>query len=226
MENVAEGIFTQLLIKLQEQAIIERANLLHKNHMENLRNLLISGAKLNEMNVLYNSLFRKNLAFGAVADANADAVANADSEKEKDNKTKDSSITDIPEGEESSQKKISLKQKPIRFIIQRDKKDESSNFLEKKNFLVKEVQKENSEKMDKKFICNMEHCQKEYRSKENLILHIKNKHNDEKPYFCKFCSKKYSHRSGKFKFFFYFFTIFTKIFTKILLDIIFFKFLC
>lgn len=41
-------------------------------------------------------------------------------------------------------------------------------------------------------------CNKSYKSKENLNLHIKNKHLGLKPYSCDFCSSKFSHRNGKF----------------------------
>jgi len=40
-------------------------------------------------------------------------------------------------------------------------------------------------------------CSKSYKSKENLNLHIKNKHIGMKPYNCDYCSSKFSHRNGK-----------------------------
>jgi hypothetical protein len=47
------------------------------------------------------------------------------------------------------------------------------------------------------FVCNREGCEKKYKSKENLNLHIKNKHDMIKPYFCRFCLSRFSHRNGK-----------------------------
>lgn len=58
-------------------------------------------------------------------------------------------------------------------------------------------QKQNSShhKMNLKiFIC---FCGKIYKSKENVILHIKNIHLDEKPYSCEICHTGFSHRNGK-----------------------------
>ncbi len=46
------------------------------------------------------------------------------------------------------------------------------------------------------FRCDFEGCKKAYKSKENLILHQKNKHLGLKPYQCRFCSLKFSHRNG------------------------------
>jgi hypothetical protein len=51
--------------------------------------------------------------------------------------------------------------------------------------------------VDKKFKCNWIDCPKEYRSKENLTLHLKNVHLKIKPYKCRFCLLKFSHRNGK-----------------------------
>jgi uncharacterized Zn-finger protein len=49
----------------------------------------------------------------------------------------------------------------------------------------------------KRFICNLDNCSKEYKSKENMVLHIKNIHLLCKPYNCSFCSNTFSHRNGK-----------------------------
>ncbi len=51
----------------------------------------------------------------------------------------------------------------------------------------------------KLFKCEYENCNKTYKSKENLTLHIKNKHLGEKPYKCRFCDSRFSHRNGKKK---------------------------
>jgi hypothetical protein len=50
----------------------------------------------------------------------------------------------------------------------------------------------------KLFKCEYEDCDKAYKSKENLNLHIKNKHLNMKPYQCSFCQLLFSHRNGKY----------------------------
>ena len=47
------------------------------------------------------------------------------------------------------------------------------------------------------FKCEYEDCSKAYKSKENLLLHQKNKHLGVKPYQCRFCHLKFSHRNGR-----------------------------
>jgi hypothetical protein len=49
----------------------------------------------------------------------------------------------------------------------------------------------------KLFKCEHDGCEKAYKSKENLNLHIKNKHLNIKPYQCQFCNLQFSHRNGK-----------------------------
>ena len=49
----------------------------------------------------------------------------------------------------------------------------------------------------KYFNCGYKDCDKSYKSKENLILHYRNKHLSEKPYHCEYCSVSFSHRNGK-----------------------------
>jgi uncharacterized Zn-finger protein len=45
--------------------------------------------------------------------------------------------------------------------------------------------------------CDAEGCEKAYKSRENLNLHIRNKHLGEKPYQCRYCMSRFSHRNGK-----------------------------
>lgn len=52
-----------------------------------------------------------------------------------------------------------------------------------------------SPRAKKSFKC--EECNKEYKSKENYLLHYSNKHLKQKPYKCRFCSIRYSHRNGR-----------------------------
>jgi hypothetical protein len=47
------------------------------------------------------------------------------------------------------------------------------------------------------FRCTEANCNKVYKSKENLTLHVKNIHLNEKPYSCRYCSALFSHRNGK-----------------------------
>jgi uncharacterized Zn-finger protein len=49
----------------------------------------------------------------------------------------------------------------------------------------------------KLFKCDFPECSKAYKSKENLNLHYRNKHLNEKPYQCRFCTSRFSHRNGK-----------------------------
>jgi hypothetical protein len=46
------------------------------------------------------------------------------------------------------------------------------------------------------FKCTENNCHKSYKSKENLLLHIINVHRHEKPFKCKHCNMKFSHRNG------------------------------
>ena len=47
------------------------------------------------------------------------------------------------------------------------------------------------------FACDFKNCEKEYRSRENLKLHVQNVHEQIKPYGCRFCDATFSHRNGK-----------------------------
>ena len=47
------------------------------------------------------------------------------------------------------------------------------------------------------FKCTYIDCNKEYKTKENLILHIKNKHLKIKPFKCSICNSLFSQRNGK-----------------------------
>ena len=49
----------------------------------------------------------------------------------------------------------------------------------------------------KLYKCDYENCSKAYKSKENLNLHVKNQHLGQKPYQCRFCTSRFSHRNGK-----------------------------
>jgi uncharacterized Zn-finger protein len=55
----------------------------------------------------------------------------------------------------------------------------------------------------KLFKCEYDNCDKAYKSKENLNLHVKNKHLNIKPYECQYCKSQFSHRNGKFNLFYH-----------------------
>ena len=57
-----------------------------------------------------------------------------------------------------------------------------------------------NKKERKTFKCEVTGCEKIYKSKENLNLHIKNIHLNLKPYRCRFCSSTFSHRNGNILF--------------------------
>jgi hypothetical protein len=48
----------------------------------------------------------------------------------------------------------------------------------------------------REFRCEESGCDKVYRTKENLKLHILNIHLHLKPYECSYCSRRFSHRNG------------------------------
>jgi len=48
--------------------------------------------------------------------------------------------------------------------------------------------------------CEYAGCEKAYKSRENLNLHIRNKHLGEKPYQCRYCISRFSHRNGRTNF--------------------------
>ena len=50
---------------------------------------------------------------------------------------------------------------------------------------------------EKVYKCEYDNCNKQYRSRENLTLHMKNKHLNIKPYKCSYCMNFFSHRNGK-----------------------------
>jgi len=50
---------------------------------------------------------------------------------------------------------------------------------------------------EKEFRCEEIGCDKKYKTKENLKLHILNIHLGLKPYECGYCSRRFSHRNGK-----------------------------
>ena len=49
----------------------------------------------------------------------------------------------------------------------------------------------------KEFRCSNEGCNKIYKTRENLKLHVMNIHQKCKPYKCLFCEAFFSHRNGK-----------------------------
>jgi len=49
---------------------------------------------------------------------------------------------------------------------------------------------------DKIMTCHFFPCMKTFKSRENLDLHILNIHLKIKPFKCKFCERKFSHRNG------------------------------
>ncbi len=100
----------------------------------------------------------------------------------------------------------------LEYLIQDHMRDEHLDLLEyyltqcdrnvdNVNFdlnVQKEINQSISPKADSKNLKNFkcEDCEKVYKSKENLTLHIKNIHLKIKPYSCKYCIAEFSHRNG------------------------------
>lgn len=74
-----------------------------------------------------------------------------------------------------------------------------NNSLGKKAILRKDENNWPNKTLPDIYVCDFENCKKKYKAKENLIMHIKNKHFCERPCICNVCRKSYSHRSGKYK---------------------------
>lgn len=55
----------------------------------------------------------------------------------------------------------------------------------------------NTTRKIRKFKCEFPECDKVYRSKENLVLHIDNKHLGKKPFECIFCQERYASRNTR-----------------------------
>ena len=46
------------------------------------------------------------------------------------------------------------------------------------------------------YYCTYKDCEKQYKSRENLLFHIQNVHLKKKPYSCGLCKNAFSHRNG------------------------------
>jgi hypothetical protein len=98
---------------------------------------------------------------------------------------------DEAQSEESSTPQLLKKKKDKTFICNYDGCGKTFDY---KWILERHM---NSHFCFKLFKCEHEGCEKAYKSKENLNLHIKNKHLNIKPYQCQFCNLQFSHRNGK-----------------------------
>ena len=84
---------------------------------------------------------------------------------------------------------VECKAAPLISPVTQDKSDEKENL------------ETNNSRFEKQFICNQfPNCANTYRSRENLKLHILNKHLLKKPFECSFCKKVFSHRNGNKKY--------------------------
>ena len=68
--------------------------------------------------------------------------------------------------------------------------DNENIIIEEKNKIIQKKRK----RYNKLYICN---CGSIYKSKENMILHYKNIHQNIKPYHCSYCEGTFAHRTGK-----------------------------
>lgn len=91
------------------------------------------------------------------------------------------------------------------FSVHREKRENSKNMTsshslnlsEQFKFKERTLHRKNKSQASKNFKCHFTQCDKSYRSKENLTLHIKNIHMGIKPYKCRMCESVFSHRNGK-----------------------------
>ena len=75
--------------------------------------------------------------------------------------------------------------------------DDDYQNIFKKNKKEEKTTVQNTTSKSQSYKCFYENCLKEYKSKENLRLHILNFHQKSKPYSCKYCGEPFSHRNGK-----------------------------
>jgi hypothetical protein len=75
-------------------------------------------------------------------------------------------------------------------------KDPIKKEINTKHFLKENVNHKEKSSTIREFKCEENGCDKVYRTKENLKLHILNIHLHLKPYECNYCSRRFSHRNG------------------------------
>ena len=78
--------------------------------------------------------------------------------------------------------------------------NEEISTIENINFICKTHKKKFSKPNEGhlfNFQCHFFPCDKTYKSRENLDLHLSNVHLKIKPYCCSFCDRKFSHRNGR-----------------------------
>lgn len=69
---------------------------------------------------------------------------------------------------------------------------------DKKRKLSSSDKDESSMDRNRSYPCTYKNCNKVYKSKENLNLHVKNKHLNQKPFVCSYCNASFSHRNGNY----------------------------
>jgi hypothetical protein len=214
--STIQNLYYPHLINYYSNLVNECNSLFNNINIHNLSNLSV---KVNNSN---EELFSKNKVCEFSSAENIQNPKNERNKKFKDlfadkttksfeiaiNPNKDNFKDSLVNGNLNEDSSVANKHN----MINAETKLENSNPLKKKKKREKrfECKYENCKKsfeykwilsrhLDSHFCFRLfkcETCSKSYKSKENLNLHVKNKHLGLKPYNCDFCDSRFSHRNG------------------------------
>jgi hypothetical protein len=205
MESINEINFSDILLAIQRQVIANKYTQIYNEFKNDLENFLQKQQKLNEFNLVYQMILsNKNEIKKEQYQEQEKELKKKEENLNSENEIISFSQNTRNESESSNEKNKNNSKKIFSEKNEKEKTENLNKLLKnKKIFSSKSISYEEFKSSEKeysinsdKFICNFPNCNKKYKAKENLTIHIKNKHIGEKPYCCKFCGKKYSHRSG------------------------------